>query len=698
MQRIRHTPLQVCGILFCFNEEHILSYSLEHYLAQGIDLVIYDNYSTDTSYAVAVDFQKNKRHTYSGVILDIIRVETTGYEWKKILHHACIYMHAHLDHYAWIMLIDADAFYRSPIKNMSLVSYISITQKNGYNILNGQLFDFLPTDQDNAQITSPLQRMKHYRTYAPKLGLKEQHKIFAYDPSVDFYSLAGHICKRNNPCVSPMPFLYHHYSYVSFEHGIQKIFTQRKPRYTIDQRRAPHEHPQYMGILPTREDLIYSAYTLHHYKPEALLKPYWYYVLILRCAWIITLWQAVQQYSTHIHDLLRTVTLIYTYDPHALLLHWQVKIKKRLLALFRMHRSTSQEPICTAHTSYRVTTLHDAIKQQPCAHTLPTTYHFLMTNSCNASCHFCNQTNAGQTIHHMSLETFRVMVSHLELPKGTNFIFSGGGEPLLAPDIFAIIHYVHTELPWIQTKMRTNGLCIMPHAQRLAASGLHCLEISIHAASSERNDAIIGVHGTYDIFDGIQQLQDYLKTVQKNMRITLCPVLSQNNIDEIPAIITRAAQLRIYGVSVSFMLYFDNEPAQSSLFYDQKHYDTVITRARKQARSLGIVLTNQPLFSSPKKRKPCLQPWNTLVVDWNGNVFPCTGGEATFRKHIEDGTYSFGNLITEHITDFWNNEMYTKIRRTCNILTEDIFVPECTHCHNALCLNGPHDQISHIIE
>ena len=112
-----------CGLVFCYNEEHIIGCCLRYYLNQGFDLVIFDNGSTDASMDIVDIVQKEK---YTGKILDVVRVETKGYEWRKILKHACQYRHKSLNKYDWILLIDVLQSPQSPLLSHQQV-FICIT-------------------------------------------------------------------------------------------------------------------------------------------------------------------------------------------------------------------------------------------------------------------------------------------------------------------------------------------------------------------------------------------------------------------------------------------------------------------------------------------------------------------------------------------------------------------------------------------
>jgi len=186
---MRSTSATACGLLFCYNEEHILRETLRYYLSQGIDVVVVDNCSTDSSPGIVQEFMGDKGR-YPGQVIDTIRVETDGYEWGKILKTANDYMHRNLNGYDWILQIDADGFYQSPVRGMSLREFMGAVQRFGYNIIDGKWFDFHPTEADDQSIESPLERIRYCRV--EPYGPMPQHKIFRYHPSMDFFTSLGH--------------------------------------------------------------------------------------------------------------------------------------------------------------------------------------------------------------------------------------------------------------------------------------------------------------------------------------------------------------------------------------------------------------------------------------------------------------------------------------------------------------------------
>ena len=672
-----------CGILFCYNEEKILAETLKHYLAQGIDLVIFDNYSTDSSVDIIQGFEENNPHL-QGRVLELIRIITEGYQWQKILRSACDYMHKNLSNYRWILTIDADAFYCSPVKSWPLLRFMESAASCGYNILNGSVYEFYPTEKDDPSIASPAERIKYYQI----VNQGKQHKIFLYHPTVDFFTQYGHVCIRDNPKICEHPrFIYKHYPWVSYEHGLVKIFNQRRPRY-IERQLYPdrHLHWHYMALLPVRKDLVKDFRKLRFYNGEdVFLQPFQFF-LIGKLVVLKYFWRICVRISAY---------------PLSLL----AKVVKKLARLMLPEYFFKKIYILRTYFNNTLKRLRTKPHTESYALTSPGAYHFLMANYCNAQCIFCNQKLDCQPKKEIALESFKTMISNIPVKSARNFYFSGGGEPLLCRGLFKIIEYVNNCFPWIRVNIRTNGLLIGKYAEQLAQRDISRLEISVHGTAGI-NDIILQRKSSHDIFEGIALLNDRLKRCNKKIYKAFYPVVSRINIGEVPELIKKAAQLGVDEVAVFFCRYYElaghTAPPQlktgDSLYFHKELYNEVLLKSIKLAKSLGIKFYCEPLFFKKIKQTSCCQPWQAMVVDWDGDVYPCAGGEVWFDTKVKSGEYYFGNLLKESLYQFWNNASYIKIRRTCIPEYKDRFIPECVNCHNTVCFMGSDIKEGHILQ
>jgi len=686
--------------VFCYNEAHVLSQTLTHYLRQGIDLVVVDNGSTDQSLQIIQGFRDNASQ-YPGRIHDLLSIRTEGYEWIKILRFACEYMHQKLSSYEWILVIDADAFYYSPVKEMTLLEFMGQVQKRGYTIINGKVYEFYPTDQDDLTIDSFSDRMQHYRIVTEW----QQHKLFRYHPSVDFYSEAAHIVKRQSPRVwVGREFIYKHYPWTSYAHGLQKIFKDRKERF-IEQKDNPRTHRQYLQLMPLKQDLVKDAKKLCLFNPRKAFIGKAAFLLLMRIpllAHLVNLLATIRvklsflQYfhPAFIYDTRYTTAKLLYLEAKKLLTVW--KIKKKIPSEIKGELISSLKSIVLSY--------NDVIHQEPGTTIFPHTYEFLMTNFCNAQCIFCNQCIGPEGRKEITLEKFKVMASNIPRNAAKIFFFSGGGEPLLCGDLFPIIRYVNEEFPWVQVAIRSNGLLIKKYAAELADLHISMLQISVHGDVAT-NNTMVQRTTTEEIFEGIALLNTHLKRTRKKIYLEFCPTVSKLNIGDLPRLIKKASALRVRRITATFCRYFSHDldkpggrlREEDSLFYHQDLYNHTINRCRWTAFWRGIWFRYEPIFTKDFKRRYCFQPWELILVDWDGEVFPCTGGEVWFHDKVDSGAYYFGNLLREHLHRSWNNPTYMRIRRTCSAAYKESFIPECHRCHNTICFEGPQIKEGHIL-
>mgnify|MGYP001791507819 CR=1 FL=1 len=713
---------KACGLLFCYNEEQILDETIRHYLGEGIDLVVFDNCSTDGSPEIARRLQE--QGGFPGHLLDIVSVRTEGYEWGRILRTACDYMHANLSHYRWLMTIDADSFYFSPVKGMPLTGFISACGAAGYNIIGGNLYEFYPTEKDDPSDASTVERMRYCKVM-PWEERVVQQKIFRYHPSVDFYSQFAHQVIRDDPRPGPVRFIYNHYPWISYKHGLKKIFKERKPRY-VERRQNPANHMHYLDLLPERNDLVRSSSGLHFFRLDEVQLPRAKFISELATDRTAGVRQKTGDAARRAGSAAGRFSRNYRQDRRGALKKAAARVGERIPGL-RPLRAPSQPPVAPAGGTGESAAPAECIPASPAARPeppqkdltiswdeiqrqsarvtgFPETYHFLMTNFCNARCLFCNQKIVHEGHKEITLDSFKKMVSHIPVESARIFYLSGGGDPLLCRDIIPIIDYVNAEFPWIEIRLRTNGLLLGRRAADLARTNIR-LEISVHGATEETNNNVLQLKNTNVIFAGLEQLNRQLEANGRQMMKLFVPAVSMLNINEVPDLIRKAAKLTVDEVEIYFCRFYDSpaaggapalDPGQS-LFYHQGLYNRTVAECQELADSLGVVFRYEALFGDGPRAAFCSDPWRNIVIDWEGDIFPCCGGEVWFYDKVKSGEYRFGNLFEEEIFELLNNETYVKIRRTLSPNYGDDLIPECTNCHNSLTFTGPDVLEGHVI-
>jgi GT2 family glycosyltransferase/MoaA/NifB/PqqE/SkfB family radical SAM enzyme len=333
------------------------------------------------------------------------------------------------------------------------------------------------------------------------------------------------------------------------------------------------------------------------------------------------------------------------------------------------------------------------------ARRLPTCVHFLLIDRCNAKCVFCGgdyfRARSGKAI---TLEKFKVIAKNLRLERFHTMVLAGAGDPLLSPDLVPMVAYAHRSYPACGIHITTNGIALTADLawRILEAAPVKLLNLSINAASRAVYQRLMQV----DRFESVIENVSHFKRIQQQLNIStllqFSMALSRVNIEELTPLVKLAHELGVASINTFYCRFYPPSlrnlnldsashalDDRESLFFHQNLSDSAVTEAMTYARALGVRLTHEPLFSEPAKAQPCGWPRTSLMVGFDGEVYPCGGGELHFKNKVAGGVYNFGNALTQTIEEFWDNADYQAIR----ISSRRGFrrpIAECGECANLM--------------
>jgi glycosyltransferase involved in cell wall biosynthesis/MoaA/NifB/PqqE/SkfB family radical SAM enzyme len=337
---------------------------------------------------------------------------------------------------------------------------------------------------------------------------------------------------------------------------------------------------------------------------------------------------------------------------------------------------------------------------------IPNSAHFLLNDKCNARCVFCggNYYNSlsGRRI---TLEKFKIIAKNIHLEHYRQAVLAGAGDPLLSPDFVPILKYLHAMYPTLNIAVTSNGIRLNRElSEAMLACGVTLLNISLNAATKETYQRLMQV----DAFDRIcRQIQEFSALCIercKNPQLQISIPIMRCNVEELFLLIKLAHDVGAGSVNVFYCRFYPREirndkdggflTDKESLFFHQELSDKIVRESEKLAEKLGIQLHHEPLFSQGFVPKCCSWTENELMIGFDGEVFPCGGGELHFRKKLERGEYDFGNALQQTIEAFWNNDSYRAIRVSSK---RDglCVIPECRECSN---MTSHMEQRGHILE
>lgn len=230
-------------------------------MRQGIAAYVLDHHSTDGTVAALEPF-------LSG---GLVRIETfppagsptgEGFRWAEILTRK-EQLARELDA-DWFIHHDADEFRESPWPHLNLREGVALVDRLGYNAIDFAVLNFCPT-QDGFDGTVDIREA--FRHYEPAEAFdRRQVKCWKKSGQVDLVSTGGHEAQFPSRRVFPLRFILRHYPVRGQAHGTRKVFEERTPRFSEDERRQGW-HVQYDAFRPGHQ-FLRDPRTLRRYDPD----------------------------------------------------------------------------------------------------------------------------------------------------------------------------------------------------------------------------------------------------------------------------------------------------------------------------------------------------------------------------------------------------------------------------------------------
>lgn len=222
--------MRVVALLTVRNEELYLARCLEHLIANGVDVCVIDNGSTDSTRQLA------ERCLGRGVI----RLETLPYDGAFALHPILkneerLAGDIEAD---WFIHHDADEIRESPFAGVTLAKAIEAADAEGYNAINFDEFVFVPrSEQEHFEGRDYVTEMRSYYYFSPKGKPRRLNAWKRTGVPVDLTGSGGHRVVFRGRRVYPTGFVMRHYIALSWEHMARKYQSRRYAAEEITQLR-----------------------------------------------------------------------------------------------------------------------------------------------------------------------------------------------------------------------------------------------------------------------------------------------------------------------------------------------------------------------------------------------------------------------------------------------------------------------------
>jgi MoaA/NifB/PqqE/SkfB family radical SAM enzyme len=289
---------------------------------------------------------------------------------------------------------------------------------------------------------------------------------------------------------------------------------------------------------------------------------------------------------------------------------------------------------------------------------------FGITEKCNSQCTNCNIWKQPWKDDELTPDEIFTIFSNPLFDKVDQVLISGG-EPTVRKDLKECVLAIHKALPKAKLNISTNGLLTDYYIS--VVGELLDVGIPIQASTSlegckETHDSIRG-KGSWDRVEKlIMMLLELRKIYGKDMlQIGVGTVLTDENADEIPRIVSIAEKLDLY-----YLIQWYN----NSSFYNNLEDDAKREKERKVVESLddlrfGMLKEKWLVYLDDKPIKfKCYALRDFLVIKANGDVVPC----------LSLWTWKIGNFKNDGVEKVWDGWLRQKALQT---------VSNCPGCLNS---------------
>lgn len=313
---------------------------------------------------------------------------------------------------------------------------------------------------------------------------------------------------------------------------------------------------------------------------------------------------------------------------------------------------------------------------------LPRELQLEVTGACNLRCPMClvsHRPALSRSTAAMTFARFRELVD--ALPGLRRVTLQGLGEPLLCPDLVAMLRYAAER--GVQAGFNSNGLLLTrARAEELVAAGLGWIHVSVDAPTPEAYASIRRGGELARLERNVRDLMEVVRAAgDRAPEVHLVAVAMRRTLHLLPDLVRLTAdwgvgRLWVQGLSHSFA---DADPAGGyaglrafvageALWSEDAPPETagVMAAARRVAAELGVELRLPSPPRPPARRAPgtagCDWPWRSAYVTHRGDVQPCCMIMGADRATL-------GRLDEQPFREVWDGAAYTSFREA--LLTEE---------------------------
>jgi len=270
---------RVVALMTAYNEEDIIAASLRRLFAQGIEVYLLDNWSSDSTFEMAEQFLGRG-------LIGLERFPAGGasrsYDWRELLRR--VEELSRTIEADWFIHHDVDEVREPPWPGVSLRDGLYRVEREGFNCVDHILINFHPVDDDFPPGSDFESYFKHFefgQTPPDYIQIKAWKNP---GQSISLAASGGHEVRFDGRRVYPYKFLLKHYAIRSQRHGEKKVLRERKPRWNAGEKSIGW-HTHYDVVRPGH-NFLRRPHTLELFDRESFYRTYLVERLSgIGCAW-----------------------------------------------------------------------------------------------------------------------------------------------------------------------------------------------------------------------------------------------------------------------------------------------------------------------------------------------------------------------------------------------------------------------------
>ena len=282
---------------------------------------------------------------------------------------------------------------------------------------------------------------------------------------------------------------------------------------------------------------------------------------------------------------------------------------------------------------------------------MPTSIVVDPTNHCQLECPLCPTGRGDTSVAYglFKLDKYKKVIDVFGKWVQTVTFFAWG-EPLLNKSFVEMTQYTSQSPHKIRSMTNVNLNTITDEQVKgLVTSNLDQVHVSIDGVTQEVYEKY-RVGGNLEVvFNNLKKLIAAKKLYKSNTKIKWAFIVNKYNEHQVETAKKMASD---FGIPINI----------DSLRIDLK--EDCVTPIDEAIDTYGEWLPDNPKYNNynmdTKTRKRTLEfcklPWRSTMINWNGDVFPCT------HVHTEEKD-RMGNIFEQDFAEIWNGEKYVAARK-----------------------------------